>query len=575
VDKRTLLAVVLSVIIVSVSFVIQNILWPVEEQNISQQQQQQDNGITVADEPVIETPQDTEESVSEAALIEETAEKAPEKTIVEENDIFVIEFSSRGGEITSLQLKEHQEDGQNLEMINRKTSDRGAFSVHFGGLYSQALNQNFHYRKVSDTVFEFYQSFKDISGNPFLLKKTYRFLPGEYLMELAVTIEGANNKTPDLNFNGSAYHLEFGPQIGPQFDKLDGRKEFRKYYAYVDGKREKVKLKDDEAQEVERVTWAAIDGKYFSVIAVPDSTPYIITWSEIPVPGVEETSRLIFSRPVLKASRSTDLYRFYIGPKSNGVLASYNEKGENAYGISRLNMDELIQKNFFMGALEGFLKFFLELFYSIVHNYGVAIILLTVLVRGFLYPITRKSYQSTAAMQKLQPKIAEIREKYKDDPNKMNGAMAELYKKEGVNPVGGCLPMVLQLPIFIALYGLLNTHFDLRGAEFITPWISDLSAPETVFSWSGLSLPVMGNEFRILPFLMILTQILMTKMTQSQSAAGANNSQMKMLTYGMPIFFFFIMYDMPSGLLLYWTVTNVLTAIQQIVINRISKKKTA
>ncbi len=141
----------------------------------------------------------------------------------------------------------------------------------------------------------------------------------------------------------------------------------------------------------------------------------------------------------------------------------------------------------------------------------------------------------------------------------------ELYKREKVNPIGGCLPMLLQMPIFFALYTVLIEHFDLRGAAFIAPWIADLSAPESLLPL-GFELPLLGwDELRLLPFFMLGSTFLQTKIMPT--AQTGNASQMKMLQYAMPIFFFFILYDMPSGLVLYWTVQNILTVVQQLYIN--------
>lgn len=140
--------------------------------------------------------------------------------------------------------------------------------------------------------------------------------------------------------------------------------------------------------------------------------------------------------------------------------------------------------------------------------------------------------------------------------------------------MGGCLPMLIQMPIFFALYGLLNKYFDLRGAVFIDGWINDLSAPESVWNFAPFRIPILGwSNLRLLPFLYLGTQLLMSKFTQAPSGGGQNAMQTKMLTLGMPIMFFFILYDMPSGLLLYWTVTNILTATQQAYISSRKKKK--
>jgi YidC/Oxa1 family membrane protein insertase len=146
--------------------------------------------------------------------------------------------------------------------------------------------------------------------------------------------------------------------------------------------------------------------------------------------------------------------------------------------------------------------------------------------------------------------------------------MAELYKKEGYNPVAGCLPMLLQLPIFISMYSLFNNHFDLRGAGFIPGWIPDLSMAESIWDFPpGVRLPILGwTALRILPFLYVGSQLLYSKVTQTPDQQM--NPQMKMMLYLMPIVFFFVLYNMPSGLLVYWIFSNLLTMVQQMAINK-------
>jgi len=209
----------------------------------------------------------------------------------------------------------------------------------------------------------------------------------------------------------------------------------------------------------------------------------------------------------------------------------------------------------------------------VVPNFGIAIIILTVLVKVMLWPLTHKSYESTSRMQELNPKIQEIREKYKDSPQKMNQQMADLYKKEGVSPLGGCMPLLLQFPFFIAMFGVFNNHFDLRGATFIPGWITDLSAPESILNFGDFTLPLLGwNDLRLLPVLFVGSQLLSSKLMQNP-AAGSSNSQMKFMQYGLPIMFFFILYNMPSGLLVYWIFSNILTVGQQYIISQRRKRQ--
>jgi YidC/Oxa1 family membrane protein insertase len=328
-----------------------------------------------------------------------------------------------------------------------------------------------------------------------------------------------------------------------------------------------------EVEVIERITWAGISGKYFAIIGVPDSTLYTTIFSNSPVDGFDEGSRLFFSRPVIKSSNSLDTYRFYIGPKRGDILKAYTEADKNGFSIRGLDLDLILDSGAMLGWLQQILKVLLTFFYGIIPNYGVAILLLTLFVKIVMFPLTHKSFESTSKMSGLSPKINELKEKYKNNPQKLNQEIATLYKSEGVNPVGGCLPILLQMPIFIALYGLLSSHFELRGAGFISPWITDLSIADTIYNFAPTAIPVIGSDIRLLPILMILTQVYSSKIMQTPDSA--NNAQMKMMTYMMPLMFLFILYDAPSGLLIYWTMTNVLSIIQQHIVNWYRKRKTA
>jgi YidC/Oxa1 family membrane protein insertase len=196
-----------------------------------------------------------------------------------------------------------------------------------------------------------------------------------------------------------------------------------------------------------------------------------------------------------------------------------------------------------------------------IPNYGVIIIILSVLTKVIFYRLTHKSFKAMKDMQRIQPKLKEIQEKYKGDRDRQNKEVMKLYKEAGVSPLSGCLPLVLQMPVFIALYNCLSNTIELRGAPFVG-WINDLSVPDTLFSWKA-TLPVIGSEFHLLPILMGGAMFYQSKLGGSPTGDAAPAAQSKMMMYLMPIIFTIFFYGMPSGLVLYWLVNNILTIAQQ------------
>lgn len=591
-DKRTLLAVILSVVVITVGFIIQSMFFmpppeatqQVSEEATAQTQQTAENSSTESGtntQPAADQASQTGTAAAPAAVVATSAgaivpygDEPAEQLVKIDTDVLEVTFDSRGAKAVSIKLKEHLDNGKPLEMVQRAEDNQGAFQIHFGKAYAPAVDAGYFVNRIDGNTVEFYREFavRDQQGGmvPFTLKKRFTFKPKDYLFELRVIIENSVNAYPPLDFNGYAYTLSYGPQIGPGFEELDGRYEYRRYYSYADGDRDNHKLKDGEYEMDQRVVWAALLGKYFAVIGIPDATDYDILFSEKPVEGMPQASRLFFSRPLIKSSRNEDIFQFYVGPKLNAQLSRYNDPDENGFGTSDLHLEEVMDTGAILGWLEWILKKLLVLFYSIIPNWGVAIIILTLFIKVVLYPITHKSYESTSKMQALNPKMQELREKYKNDSAKLNQEMAALYKTEGVNPLGGCLPLLLQMPMFIALYGLLNKHFDLRGAVFIPGWITDLSGPETIFSLP-FDIPFLGSDIHLLPILFALTMVFSTK-TMQNPGAGSNQGSMKMMMYFMPIFLFFVLYSAPSGLLVYWIITNLLTMVQQKAIGKHREK---
>jgi YidC/Oxa1 family membrane protein insertase len=248
-------------------------------------------------------------------------------------------------------------------------------------------------------------------------------------------------------------------------------------------------------------------------------------------------------------------YSYYVGPKKFEILKA-----------SGAQKKEIMEFGIFKPICE-ILLVVMTWINSFIHNYGIAIILLTVIVRVIFWPITHKSTESMKKMQKIQPLVSEIREKYKDKPQKMNQEVMALYKEHKVNPAAGCLPILVQIPVFIALFTVLRSAVELRFAEFL--WISDLSEPERLLDF-GFTIPVIGwDSLNILPLIMTGVTFVQQKLTPT-----AGQSQQQKMMALMPVILLVFFYNMPSGLILYWT-TSQLIAVAQMGLQRRKAKEEA
>jgi len=235
----------------------------------------------------------------------------------------------------------------------------------------------------------------------------------------------------------------------------------------------------------------------------------------------------------------------YAGPQYQDVLQKL------APGL------DLVVDYGFLIMLAAPLFWILQTFHGFVGNWGVAIILLTVLLKLIFYPLSAASYRSMAKMKLVTPRLTKLREQYGNDRMKMNQAMMELYKQEKINPLGGCLPILVQIPVFIALYWVLLAAVELRHAPFYG-WIADLASPETLFTIPGIDMPV-----GVLPIAMMLSMIVQTKM----NPAPPDPVQAKVMMI-MPFAFGIMFFWFPAGLVLYWFVNNLLSIAQQWQITR-------
>jgi YidC/Oxa1 family membrane protein insertase len=599
-DKNTLIAVVLSVVVITVGFLLQATFFPPAAPQATQAAPAAPAAPMAASvsapvdgakpgsasSSIVPAGTSTGSSAASSGQTQTATVSASDLPVAERKytistDLFEAVLSNKGGDIVSLKLKKHRDKEGAVDLIVPGKGGAQGLSLSFGDAGATPLADMMNAVMLDERTIVFSRTYLAThpgkeSPVPFTLKKTYTFRDGDYMFGLAVGLENSVNEYLPLDTAGTAYSLSLGPQIGPKLTSQpgSGNGDFRHFIKYVGGKKKDERPKAGTPLVLkDQPTWVGISGKYFSFIAVPEVGTFTTTFSMNQDPTLFETDSLSIGRPAIKASKQTDAYYFYFGPKTNAELAKYNYADKNAFGKSGLNLETAADTSGILSWLEWLMKRALNLFYWMIPNYGVAIILTTILVKAVLFPLTKNGSVSAARMQELQPKMKEIQDKFKGNPQKLNQEMAEFYKKEGYNPMSGCLPLLIQFPIFIAMYNLFNNHFDLRGAMFIPGWIPDLSMPEAIFTFPMVNLVVWKIEaIRALPVIYVLSQLFYGKYAQTTSP-GQSGAQMKLMMYGMPIMFFFILYNTPSGLLVYWIVSNVLSIAQQIVINNVLKQR--
>ena len=284
------------------------------------------------------------------------------------------------------------------------------------------------------------------------------------------------------------------------------------------------------------------------------------------MPGYE------FLLPLSKTSSDTEL-KVYAGPLENSALkaaqgtSTSNYLGAQSYHGFLSIISEPCAKMLFV---------LLSAIYKITHSWGFSIILLTVLLRLILYPLNSWSIKSMRKSQELAPEVAAINKKYKKNPKQGQIETMQLYRKRKVNPITGCLPMLIQMPFLMGMFNLLRSAFVLRGVPFVNGWITNLTAPDVLFSWTQ-SIPIIGTEFHLLPILSGIMMWLQQKMTSptpvDKSLMTPSQKQQKMIGNMMVFFIAFVCYNMPSGLNLYWISASMLGILQQWITNRILDKK--
>ena len=362
--------------------------------------------------------------------------------------------------------------------------------------------------------------------------------PAGIMMEKRLTFHNDTYKV-DIEVNTNkldGYTFSLGTDFGLE-DKVSSAASGRVGLdAQTDGKSvfEKIESIKGEVQYAGTIDWFGQSDKYFTATLI-SGNPGLVTGKRTTAP--KEVGDLLSSALTVKEKPEARTFTLYAGPKSVTLLQAYGR-----------GLEKMVDYGWF-GVLAKPMFWLMKQFYTLTKNYGIAIILLTIVVRLLLFYPSLKSAMSMEEMKKIQPQIMALREKYKKDPSKMNTEMMKLYKEHKVNPVGGCLPMLLQLPFFVALYNVLSVSIELRQAPFIPIWIKDLSV---------------HDPFYILPVLMGVSMILTMKMTSTTP----DPQQAKIMMF-MNIAFIFMFAWLPAGLLLYITLSNVLSIVQQLYVRKL------
>jgi YidC/Oxa1 family membrane protein insertase len=497
--------------------------------------------------PAVSEPAAKQEEAAKEAKPAAPAPVAPqpapleEKEIRVENSLYSAVFSSRGGTVKSWEIKKYKDQEGKDVVLLPKPGPLPALGIGANTNFDLS-RENFNVlgkdltldgnNKSGTIVFQY-------AKDGVSVRRTYTFYADTYKFDVSDEVTGLPAYWITLGSDFGEYEKVAGyAHLGPALlagsnlaeikkNNMENLNLMERFLRWISGKKPKTEVtyKDD-------LRWIAQEDKYFCAAIVPGTK------------GYEAKAWLLKDSPVVAFQGKAGENKFFVyaGPKEHDRLAKLG------FGL------EYIVDFGFFSIIARPLFWILKFFYRFIGNYGWSIILLTIVVRVPFIPILNKGQKSMRKLQELQPKMNEIKEKYKKDPQKMQAEMMELYKKYKVNPMGGCLPMLVQIPFFFALYKVLLVAIELRGAPWLL-WIIDLSAKDPYY---------------VLPIVMGVTMVVQQKMTPT--SADPKQAKMMML---MPVVFTFMFLNFASGLVLYWLVNNLLSIIQQFFVNKKLAKQSA
>lgn len=494
-----------------------------------------------------------------------------EKIIQVENKKVFIEFSNYGGTVKKFTLKDFQTWDKNpLQLVNWKKSKELhlIFTSKDGKQISTAnLVFNADYKEWDKINIEENKDFKlkytlNVSADSSQkIVKTYTFKPDSY--EFDVTYELFNS---DKFITGSKYQVAWETSLNLTEHRSDDEATFSEAYALMGSDIEALDATSfDEPYKADftgNTKYVASRNKYFGVYIIPDGTPgdgaYLTGSREhLPDNGVKENYSIAVKKDIKADTYEKATFRILVTPLEYSLLKDYGLDLEKSL---RFTLDFLVRP-----IAQYLIIPFFTFLHTFIPNYGWVIVVFAICLKILLNPLTKSQMKSMKKMGTLGPKMTAIREKYKDDPVKANQQIMKLYKEEKINPAGGCLPMLLQLPILYALFGVFRSTIELRGAPFIW-WIHDLAAPDVIFHLP-FTIPLFGiSDVSGLATLMGITMFIQQKMT-------VTDPKQKALVYVMPIMMTLLFFSFPAGLNLYYFVFNLLSIIQQYFTNKKDKEK--
>jgi YidC/Oxa1 family membrane protein insertase len=515
------------------------------------------------------------EEIKEQAIISEKEEEKEIKidTVWIENQKMKIGISEKGARIVSIKMKDYrynEEDGfrKKGELIDLIPSEsKGAAQLEISGKsYDENVfnlkgqNKEIKIKENENSEIEFEYS----NENETIIKK-YIIGYDTYKIGLKVKERSLSGKRVKVSWESGIEESEKGRNAN------NSEKRCVHYYNGENVNHISLK-KEGKGGTTGQCKWIGITSKYFLVAIVSDS----IADADINYKGFEafgkdnKIKEINYSVNYEKTAEENEIgFWFYTGPSKYENLKNEKIKFEKVLFPVTGWTKSIFADSWFPPIAEFVLWILLSLT-RMVKDYGIAILLLTLLSKIVTFPMMHSSTKKMNKMRELQPKMNLIREKYKNNPKKMNEELMEMYRKEGVNPLDiGCLPMLLQMPIFIALFVVLKKAIELRGAgTFLLPWVHDLSMPESLFSITGIfknGLPLYGTSVALMPIIMAVIQYYQNKMT-------IKDPNQKAMVYFMPIFMLVLFNNFPAGVVLYWTFQSSLALIQQIMTDKMKKE---